>query len=63
MISPMRIRRERYKGVSGYMHEIVKNAQAGDIAAFGELVRMFQDAVYGVAYAMIGNFEDAQGIA
>jgi RNA polymerase sigma factor (sigma-70 family) len=45
------------------MLEKVENAQAGDVMAFGELVRMFQDAVYGVAYAMIGNFEDAQDIA
>jgi len=45
------------------MHEKVKKAQAGDVTAFGELVKMFQDAVYGVAYAMVGNFEDAQDIA
>jgi RNA polymerase sigma factor (sigma-70 family) len=45
------------------MHEKVKKAQAGDITAFGELVKMFQDAVYGVAYAMLGNFHDAQDIA
>jgi RNA polymerase sigma factor (sigma-70 family) len=45
------------------MHEKVKQAQAGDVTAFGELVKMFQDAVYGMAYAMVGNFEDAQDIA
>ena len=45
------------------MHKIVKKAQAGDAYAFGELVRMFQDAVYGVAYTNIGNFQDAQDIA
>ena len=44
-------------------HEKVKKTQAGDITAFGELVKMFQDAVYGVAYAMVGNFHDAQDIA
>ena len=49
--------------VSGLPHEKIKKAQAGDIIAFGELVKMFQDAVYGVAYAMVGNFEDAQDIA
>jgi RNA polymerase sigma-70 factor (ECF subfamily) len=43
--------------------EKAKKAQAGDVTAFGELVKMFQDAVYGVAYAMVGNFEDAQDIA
>jgi len=31
--------------------------------AFGELVKIFQDAVYGVAYAIVGNFHDAQDIA
>jgi len=45
------------------MHEKVKQAQAGDLMAFGELVKMFQDAVYGVAYSMLGNFHDAQDIA
>ncbi len=45
------------------MHEKVRNAQNGDVAAFSELVRMYQDAVYGVAYAMVGNFQDAQDIA
>ena len=44
-------------------HEKVKKAQAGDVMAFGELVKMFQDAVYGVAYAIVGNFADAQDIA
>jgi RNA polymerase sigma-70 factor (ECF subfamily) len=45
------------------MHEKVKRAKTGDPIAFGELVKMFQDAVYGVAYSMLGNFEDAQDIA
>ena len=45
------------------LHEKVKKAQTGDVMAFGELVKMFQDAVYGVAYAIVGNFEDAQDIA
>jgi len=44
-------------------HENVNRAKAGDLIAFGELVKMFQDAVYGVAYAMLGNFHDAQDIA
>jgi len=51
------------QGVSEYMHEKVRNAQNGDVAAFGELVRIYQDAVYGVAYAIVGNFQDAQDIA
>ena len=45
------------------MQEKIKKAQAGDVMAFGELVKMFQDAVYGVAYAIVGNFHDAQDIA
>ena len=45
------------------MQDKVRRAKAGDLTAFGELVKTYQDAVYGVAYAMLGSFHDAQDIA
>jgi len=45
------------------MHELVEKAQRGDLEAFGRLVERFQDAVFGAAYALVGNFHDAQDLA
>lgn len=42
---------------------LVQRAQHGDIGAFGKLVEMSQDAVFGAAYATVQNFHDAQEIA
>lgn len=43
--------------------ELVGRAREGDTAAFGRLVRRYQDAVYGLAYHQLGNFHDAQDVA
>lgn len=43
--------------------ELVGHAREGDTAAFGRLVRRYQDAVYGLAYHQLGNFHDAQDVA
>ena len=43
--------------------DLVARAREGDTAAFGRLVRRYQDAVYGLAYYQLGNFHDAQDVA
>jgi RNA polymerase sigma-70 factor (ECF subfamily) len=45
------------------LKEIVEKAEAGDLAAFGRLISQYQDAVYGVGVAILGNFHDAQDVA
>ncbi|MFQ6043213.1 MAG: bifunctional nuclease domain-containing protein, partial [Candidatus Poribacteria bacterium] len=42
---------------------LVKKAMAGDRDAFGQLVRIYQGAVYGLCYHIVGNFADAQDLA
>ncbi|MHC4591224.1 MAG: RNA polymerase sigma factor [Planctomycetota bacterium] len=42
---------------------LVRRAASGNLEAFGRLVRQFQDAVYGAAYALLGSFHDAQDVA
>jgi RNA polymerase sigma factor (sigma-70 family) len=41
----------------------VRAAQAGDLDAFGELVRRFQDMAYAAAYASLGDHHGAQDAA
>ncbi len=43
--------------------DLVRAAQGGDQAAFGEIVRHFQRAVFRVAYALTRNASDADDIA
>jgi len=43
--------------------ELVARALAGDQGAFGELVARYRDAVFGVAFHRIGNFENARDVA
>ncbi|HID50903.1 MAG TPA: sigma-70 family RNA polymerase sigma factor [Anaerolineae bacterium] len=43
--------------------EWVRRAKQGDTAAFGELVRQRQTAVFNVAYRMFGRREDAEDAA
>jgi RNA polymerase sigma-70 factor (ECF subfamily) len=40
--------------------ELVKNAKAGDAAAFGELVERNEGKIYGLCLKMLGNQEDAE---
>ena len=42
---------------------LVKQAMAGDKDAFGQLVQIYQGAVYGLCYHIVGNFADAQDLA
>lgn len=42
---------------------LIERAQNGDIEAFGDLVRNFQDAVFGLSYAVVKNFHDAEEVA
>lgn len=41
---------------------LVRRAQRGDAAAFGELVRLHQRRVVSVAYRLLGNTEDARDV-
>jgi len=42
---------------------LVKRAMKGDKDAFGQLVQIYQGAVYGLCYHIVGNFADAQDLA
>ncbi len=42
---------------------LVRQAQAGDLAAFDELVRRHQERIYGLCYHMTSNHEDAHDLA
>lgn len=43
--------------------DLVRSAQAGDHAAFAEIVRHFQRPIYRVAYALTRNASDADDLA
>jgi RNA polymerase sigma-70 factor (ECF subfamily) len=43
--------------------DLFRQAQAGDFAAFEELVGRWQRRVYGVAYRILGRAEDAEDVA
>lgn len=43
--------------------DLIKDCQAGDSQAMGQIVRLYQNQVYNIAYGMLGNSEDAQDIA
>src|SRR5438045_3705806 len=47
----------------GEESSLVQAAQAGDQAAFGEIVRHYQRAVYRVAYGLTRNASDADDLA
>lgn len=42
---------------------LVKKARGGDEEAFGELVKMYHQRVYNLAYGMVNNAEDAAELA
>ena len=41
----------------------VRRAQAGDLAAYDQLVHQFQERIYGLCYHMTSNHEDAHDLA
>jgi len=43
--------------------ELVKKAQHGDMAAYDELVRRYQERIYATIYHMTSNHEDANDLA
>ena len=46
------------------LHKLVMQAQDGDIRAFTEIVRRFQDMAVGYAFGLVGDFhlsEDVTG--
>jgi RNA polymerase sigma-70 factor (ECF subfamily) len=43
--------------------ELVRRAQEGDLTAFDDLVRRYQERVYSTVYHMTGNHEDATDLA
>jgi RNA polymerase sigma-70 factor (ECF subfamily) len=42
---------------------IIERCKQGDLVAFDDLVRMYEKQVYGFAYRMAGNYDDANDIA
>ncbi|HUT24919.1 MAG TPA: sigma-70 family RNA polymerase sigma factor [Sumerlaeia bacterium] len=53
------------KGPGGKEEEdnLIRACQAGDLAAFDKLVEAFQDQVYGVAYQLLRDHDEAEDIA
>lgn len=43
--------------------KLVKRAKAGDIGAYDELVRLYQERIYATIYHMTSNHEDANDLA
>jgi RNA polymerase sigma factor (sigma-70 family) len=45
------------------LESLVQRTLAGDLDAFGRIVRRFQDMAYGYAYSILGDFHSAQDAA
>ena len=45
------------------IRSLVSRSQAGDLDAYGELVKRFQDMAYGYAYSLLGDFHLAEDAA
>ena len=43
--------------------DLVARAQGGDIAAFEEIVRRYQELAFRVAYTIVGSVDDAEDAA
>jgi RNA polymerase sigma-70 factor (ECF subfamily) len=43
--------------------ELIRRAQHGNTDAFGQLVTQYQQAVYNIAYRLIGNRQEAEDVA
>jgi len=50
------------EAVSADDHELIDSCLGGDTAAFGELVRRYQDRLYNTVYRLVENAEDAQDV-
>jgi RNA polymerase sigma-70 factor, ECF subfamily len=48
--------------VSADDRRFIAESRNGDTAAFGALVRRYQDRLYNTAYRLVGNAEDAQDV-
>jgi RNA polymerase sigma-70 factor (ECF subfamily) len=48
--------------VSADDHRLIADCLHGRTAAFGELVRRYQDRLYNTVYRLLGNAEDAQDV-
>ena len=44
-------------------HQLVRRVQGGDLAAYDELVRRYQERIYATLYHMTSNHEDANDLA
>ena len=55
---PQRLRRRRAEEM-----ELVKRARQGDLAAYDDLVRRYQERIYATVYHMTSNHEDANDLA
>lgn len=45
------------------VNKLVRRAQRGDADAYAELVRRYQDKIYGLGYHLAGNHADAEDLA
>lgn len=45
------------------VRQLVQRARGGDEEAFGELVKTYHQRVYGLAYGLVGNADDARDLA
>ena len=45
------------------VQDLVRQAKAGDLGAYDDLVRRYQDRIYGLAYHLTSNHEEANDIA
>jgi RNA polymerase sigma-70 factor (ECF subfamily) len=48
--------------VNGDDHRLIADCLQGQTAAFGELVRRYQDRLYNTVYRLVGSAEDAQDV-
>src|ERR687883_549302 len=55
-------RRRDVSAVSADDQRLIAECLQGDTAAFGELVRRYQDRLYNTVYRLVGNAEDAQDV-
>ena len=53
---------EKMAGVEE-LKTLVTNAQQGDLDAYGQIVRRFQDMAFGYAYSILGDFHLAEDAA